>query len=105
MEEFSKELLLIQKKMSKIEYICVGSINKVYTVCGKKYCDCKKDPSKRHGPYFLWTRKIDGKTKSKYLSKAQVVFCKKLIKNHDYFLKLIDSLKKVSEKAIDSLKD
>ena len=100
----SKELAAVRKEMSKVGYICLGSITKVYTVCGRKYCDCKKDPSKRHGPYHLWTRKIDGKTKSKYLSKEQVVFCKKLMKNNAQLLALIEKLKATSEFAIDALK-
>jgi len=30
--------------------------------CGKPKCSCGADPTKRHGPYFEWTYKEQGKT-------------------------------------------
>lgn len=36
--------------------------------CGKSGCRCKADPPQLHGPYHQWTRKIDGKTVTRWLS-------------------------------------
>ena len=36
--------------------------------CGKPGCRCKADPPQLHGPYHQWTRKIDGKTVTRWLS-------------------------------------
>ncbi len=41
--------------------------------CGKMGCRCKADPPQLHGPYHQWTRKIDGKTVSRWLSAEQAV--------------------------------
>jgi hypothetical protein len=30
--------------------------------CGHPGCACHRDPSRRHGPYFEWTYKANGKT-------------------------------------------
>jgi len=30
--------------------------------CGKPGCACKASPPRLHGPYYQWTRKVDGKT-------------------------------------------
>ena len=38
------------------------------TKCGKAYCACGTDPSKRHGPYFEFTHKVEGKTVNVRLS-------------------------------------
>jgi hypothetical protein len=38
------------------------------TKCGKAYCACASDPTKRHGPYFELTYKVDGKTVNVRLS-------------------------------------
>jgi hypothetical protein len=73
-------------------------------VCGSKCYDCKKDKTKRHGPYYLWTRKDNGKTKSKYLFEKQAAACRKFIKNHEKLIKIIDEMKRLSEKAIDNTK-
>jgi hypothetical protein len=39
--------------------------------CGKTGCRCKADPPQLHGPYHQWTRKIDGKTVTRWLSGEQ----------------------------------
>lgn len=42
-------------------YVCSGSITIRTKVCGKPGCRCAKDPSARHGPYYEWTRRVDGR--------------------------------------------
>jgi hypothetical protein len=41
--------------------------------CGKTGCRCKADPPQLHGPYHQWTRKVDGKTVTRWLSAEQAV--------------------------------
>jgi hypothetical protein len=41
--------------------------------CGKTGCRCKADPPQLHGPYHQWTRKIDGKTVTRWLSPEQAI--------------------------------
>jgi hypothetical protein len=40
--------------------------------CGKPGCRCSTDPSALHGPYYQWTRKVNGKTVTRLLSAAQM---------------------------------
>jgi hypothetical protein len=54
-EELKSELL-------RLEYFCKGTVLKRMMKCGKAQCACQKDPAKRHGPYFEWTYKANGKT-------------------------------------------
>ena len=39
--------------------------------CGKASCRCKADPPQLHGPYHQWTRKIDGRTVTRWLNAEQ----------------------------------
>jgi len=39
--------------------------------CGKKTCRCHSDPSRLHGPYIQWTRKVDRKTVTRNLTDQQ----------------------------------
>ncbi|MBI4842438.1 MAG: hypothetical protein HY803_15495, partial [candidate division NC10 bacterium] len=39
-----------------------GSIAQRLTRCGTPGCRCKADPPQLHGPYWLWTRTVAGKT-------------------------------------------
>jgi hypothetical protein len=41
-----------------------GSITEVYRSCGKSTCACAAADHPGHGPYYAFTRKVDGKTKT-----------------------------------------
>ena len=49
--------------------------------CGKSNCRCRADPPTLHGPYALWTRKIDAKTVTRRLSAAELVDYAPLFEN------------------------
>ena len=40
--------------------------------CGKPGCRCAAEPPQLHGPYYQWTRKVNGKTETRLLSAAQM---------------------------------
>ena len=41
-----------------------GSINEVYRRCGKDNCACADPAHTGHGPYYAYTTKVAGKTKT-----------------------------------------
>ena len=49
-----------------------GTLLERYTRCNKPGCRCMADPPQPHGPYYQWTRKINGKTKTVLLTPEQV---------------------------------
>jgi len=90
----------LKKEILKIGYICKGSIVSSYRKCGKPYCKCAKNENEKHGPYWLWTRKVKGKTVSKNLSKKQVKLGKKFILNSKKLDEIIQQMRKLSEEAL-----
>ena len=58
----------LKRSLDQLEYFCKGTVLKRMTKCGKAYCACRTDPSKRHGPYFELTYKVEGKTVNVRLS-------------------------------------
>lgn len=52
----------IWQEIIKLSPICSGALHEQYLPCGKANCRCH-DPEnpQRHGPYYLWQRRIDGK--------------------------------------------
>lgn len=99
-KELSQKYEVLRNELLGVGYIGMGSINTVYTRCGNSYCPCKLDDKKKHGPYYLWTRKINGKTVSWRIDKAQVKQIKEFFKNYRKMKKLIDTMMTVSEKII-----
>ncbi len=49
-----------------------GSLYERRMKCGQAACACQHDPKAAHGPYFTLTEKVGGRTRSRYVSTAQV---------------------------------
>ena len=59
---------LAQQELQKLDYFLKGTVLKRMMKCGQPRCACHRDPAQRHGPYFEWTYKIQGKTVNVKLS-------------------------------------
>jgi len=49
-----------------------GTLTLRHTRCGRAGCRCGADPPLLHGPYWSWTRKVNNKTQTRYLSDEEV---------------------------------
>ena len=58
--------------LAEIDALLPGSLVVRHMRCGKQGCACKADPPALHGPYIQWTRTVQGKTITRYLSEAQL---------------------------------
>lgn len=65
------ELARITAEFARIGYCLPGSVVERSLTCGKARCACKADPPALHGPYRQWSRKLQGKTVSRWLSPEQ----------------------------------
>jgi hypothetical protein len=48
-----------------------GTLTERHTRCSTPGCRCHSDPPTLHGPYYSWTRKINGKTVTRTLTPEQ----------------------------------
>jgi len=76
-----------------------GTITKCFLPCGNPACRCKADPAFRHGPYYLWTRKVAGKTVTVRLTAAQVACCRPWLRNMRKLDRLVRALQAVGLRA------
>ena len=70
-----------------------GSLTATYVTCGKSNCRCAQSPEHRHGPHWLLTYTVAGKTRSRAIpaaeleaTRAQIAECQRL---RDLVAKLI----------------
>jgi hypothetical protein len=61
----------ISAALGEAGFALPGSLVERRIRCGKPACRCASDPTALHGPYFSWTRKVNGKTVTRLLSAAQ----------------------------------
>ena len=76
-----------------------GTIGKRFMPCGKPACRCKADPPLLHGPYYLWTRKVAGKTVTVRLTAEQAARCQPWTRNMHKLDRLVRVLQAVGLRA------
>jgi hypothetical protein len=86
-------------QLAEIGLISAGSITRRYTVCGTPGCKCHGDPANRHGPYYQWTAKENGKTVTRRLNADEAALYREWIANDRQMRRLITQMRQVAVKA------
>ena len=94
----------LQSQLSQTGYVCNGTVMSLYRTCGKSGCACNEDPLMRHGPYHIWTRKENGKTVTRSLSKEQADECIEYIQNYKEMESIIEKMREISVKILQEVK-
>jgi hypothetical protein len=79
----------IRASISTIDLVCAGTLLKRWKVCGRPNCRCAKDPEARHGPYYEWSRRQDGRFLHSLLSPQQAETVTQAIADHQRILDLL----------------
>jgi len=101
-DKYHKKYSILKERIDRLGFISTGSVMKVYKTCGNPGCRCHKDKSKRHGPYNIWTRKVNSKTVTKTLNSEQAKLVKGYIDNMRKLEKILDQMKDLSAQYIEN---
>jgi hypothetical protein len=61
-DRYAARFAQLRQQLQALPYFCKGTVLARKMKCGQPNCVCHQDPSKRHGPYWEWTYKAQGKT-------------------------------------------
>ena len=86
--------------LDRVGWFLRGTLLQVANRCGKPGCRCKADPPELHGPYWQWTRKVEGKTVSVRLTDAQAELVRGWIGNAKTFDQRLTELEELSTRVI-----
>ena len=100
LEKLKEDFKKIKDEIYSIPYLKKGSIAKCYQTCGTPSCRCHKDKKFRHGPYWWWTSKERGKTKSILVPEGMLSEVRSYIENYKILKSKIKLLEEISEKII-----
>jgi hypothetical protein len=92
----------ILKTISELDDFRQGSLSPRYRKCGKPYCHCAKEGSKGHGPLWMVTRAVEGKTVSKAIPKERVETTFNEIDTYHQFQSLVREYTEVNIKICDA---
>jgi Family of unknown function (DUF6788) len=89
----------LARQLAQIGYIHSGSLALRYNRCGKTSCACHADPPRLHGPYWLYTAKVNGKTINKRLSEPQARLYLQWIANDRQARAILDQMRAITAQA------
>ncbi|MBC7231547.1 MAG: hypothetical protein H5T74_14300 [Actinobacteria bacterium] len=90
----------IKRRISAMDLVCAGTLQRRMKTCGRSYCRCTSDPKALHGPYYEWTRYVDGRLVHRTLSPEQAEMLEQAIANHRKIKALLDDWKHESAEII-----
>lgn len=86
-------------EITKLGFVLPGSLTPRYTRCSSPGCHCRSERPVLHGPYWSWTRKIDGKTVTRPLSAEELERYKPWFEDARKLRALIGQLETLSLRA------
>ena len=104
LEEYLRQLRTYQDELHKIGFILTGSITKRYVRCSTHGCKCQTDPKALHGPYYEWTRKVQGKTVTVRLKEDKAKLLMEWIENKRRFYKIVSKIEHITLEAVDIIR-
>lgn len=101
-ERLEAERRQLYQELSKTGDFRRGSISANYRRCGKSNCACAKPDHPGHGPQYLLTTKVKGKTQAKNVQLGPVLEkVKEELTNHQKFRELVKDIIAVNEQICD----
>ena len=91
----------ITSAIARIDLALPGSVEVRRTRCGKANCRCHSDDEARHGPYLVWTRKVNARTVTKVLSNEDLKDYQGWLDNARRLRELVDELHKLTLEVVE----
>jgi hypothetical protein len=92
---------MLKQAVLKLGYVRPGSLVRRFMPCGNPGCRCMGTPPKLHGPYYQWTYRVNGKTKTIRLTQEQAQLCQQWALNHRLLRSLVRKMEQISLKKTD----
>jgi hypothetical protein len=99
LDSLGRKVLYLSQNFKDTGFILYGTVSKHYMKCGHKGCRCHGVPPQLHGPYYDWTRRVNGKTKTIRLTEDQAKTVEEWISNMRRVEKILEQMEKISVQA------
>jgi hypothetical protein len=88
------------QELLQLQYFLKGTVSKRMMKCGHANCACHRNASRRHGPYFEWTYKVNGKTVNVKLSPQAAPLYQAATKQHRKLKAALARMERLSRTAL-----
>jgi hypothetical protein len=91
-----REYQELKRQILALGWARPGSLIRRYMPCGNPACRCMAKAARLHGPYFQWSHKIGGKTRSLRLSEDQARMAKEWVDNYRKLKRLLRRMERLA---------
>lgn len=102
-DRYAQRFRQLRQQLQDLEYFCKGTVLERRMKCGQPACPCHADPAKRHGPYWEWTYKSQGKTVNVRLSSEAGPIYKAASQQYRQLKSSLTRMERLSRMALASL--
>lgn len=81
----------LRQAIEALDYLASGTLLTRTKVCGRPTCRCAVDPAARHGPYYEWTRRSEGRLVHYVVSEDQAQLIQLAIDNYREVQRLLSA--------------
>jgi hypothetical protein len=98
-----REYQELKRQILTLGWARPGSVIRRYMPCGNPACRCMSKPPQLHGPYFQWSHKIGGKTRSLRLSEDQARMAKEWADNYKKLKRVLRRMERLALQETDRI--
>ena len=92
----TSKLEALKKEILRLGFVRPGSLVRRFMPCGKAGCRCMATPPQLHGPYYEWSYKVAGKTRTRRLSEEQAKLCQAWLRDHKTLKRIVRQMERLS---------
>jgi hypothetical protein len=90
----------LRAAIDAMDYVTSGTLHTRTKVCGRSNCRCSQDPAARHGPYYEWSRREQGRLVHNIVSREQAALVADAIHNYRRVQELLGRWEKETVREI-----
>ena len=99
-KSFKRCLDDLHQALKNMTFVVSGTLLSRTKTCGRPNCRCAVDENARHGPYYEWNRRQNGRLVHKTISDEQAKVVAHALADYKKFLKLISKWEALSAEKI-----
>ena len=79
----------LRRALARFDLLASGTVYTRYRSCGKANCRCALDPEARHGPYYQWSHREDGRAVHEIITAEQAEVLREAVANYHQVRELL----------------
>jgi hypothetical protein len=91
-EEENTRYAALKRKLLEVGMPIPGTIHALYARCGSPTCPCVTDNNKRHGPYYRWHYRLQGKALAHGIDETDIPQFQQGIQNRELIYRIIEEM-------------